>query len=120
MDAFVRGLMVADRVLADPRMSELRYGRYTPFDGGDGQRFEKGALGFVELRDIAAVSGEPEQRSEEQELAGGESDQRCSGPCMLVHRRRYTIKYPLGRLANGFSKLELFGEVVDCMSTAVH
>ena len=68
MDSFARGLLVADRVLADPRMAELRYGRYSSFDDGDGRRFENGELGLAELRDIAATAGEPEQQSGKQEL----------------------------------------------------
>ncbi|MCY3940326.1 MAG: xylose isomerase [Gammaproteobacteria bacterium] len=68
MDAFARGLLVADRVLADPRMSELRYGRYRSFDSGDGKRFEDGELSLGDLRDIAAANGEPRQRSGKQEL----------------------------------------------------
>lgn len=68
MDAFARGLLVAERVLADPRMAELRYGRYRSFDSGDGKRFENGELSFIDLRDIAAANGEPRQRSGKQEL----------------------------------------------------
>ena len=68
MDAFARGLLIADRVLADPRMAELRYGRYDSFDSGDGRRFENGELSLADLRDIAAASGEPEQKSGKQEL----------------------------------------------------
>ena len=44
MDSFARGLIIADKVLADPRMIELRYGRYASFDSGDGKRFENGEL----------------------------------------------------------------------------
>ena len=43
-------------------------GRYASFDSGDGQRFENGELGLVELRNLAAKNGEPEQRSGKQEL----------------------------------------------------
>jgi xylose isomerase len=68
MDAFARGLLIADRILADPRSSELRYGRYASFDDGDGKRFESGELDLVQLRDIAAAAGEPEQKSGKQEL----------------------------------------------------
>ena len=68
MDAFARGLLVAQRVLADPRMSELRYGRYRSFDSGDGKRFENGELSLIDLRDIAAANGEPRQSSGKQEL----------------------------------------------------
>jgi xylose isomerase len=68
MDSFARGLLIADRVLADPRMKELRYGRYRSFDAGNGRRFEKGELSLSELRDLAAGNGEPAQISARQEL----------------------------------------------------
>ncbi len=68
MDAFARGLIVADRILADPRMKQLRQGRYASFDEGDGKRFEAGELGLADLRNIAVASGEPEQISAKQEL----------------------------------------------------
>ena len=68
MDSFARGLLIADRILADPRSTALRNGRYTSFDDGDGKRFEAGELDLAALRDIAAASGEPEQLSAKQEL----------------------------------------------------
>lgn len=68
MDAFARGLLIADRILADPRSAELRYGRYASFNAGDGKRFEDGELDLAALRDIAAGAGEPEQQSARQEL----------------------------------------------------
>lgn len=68
MDAFARGLLIADKVLADPRMAELRYGRYRSFNSGDGKRFEDGELSLGDLRDIAASNGEPRQSSGKQEL----------------------------------------------------
>lgn len=68
MDAFARGLLIAERILADPRSSELRYGRYASFDEGDGKRFEDGELDLGALRDIAAKAGEPARRSAKQEL----------------------------------------------------
>jgi xylose isomerase len=67
MDSFARGLVIAERILADPRIDELRYGRYRSFDAGDGKRFEDGELSLADLRDIAAAGGEPEQRSGKQE-----------------------------------------------------
>lgn len=68
MDAFARGLIIADRILADDRTAALRFGRYESFDGGDGKRFENGELDLAALRDLAAKNGEPEQRSGKQEL----------------------------------------------------
>lgn len=68
MDSFARGLVIADKILGDPRTSELRYGRYESFNAGDGMRFEKGELDFVVLRQLAAKAGEPTQISGKQEL----------------------------------------------------
>ena len=68
MDSFARGLVIADRVLSDSRSAELRSGRYTSFDSGDGKRFEEGNLDFGALRDLAAANGEPQQISGKQEL----------------------------------------------------
>jgi len=68
IDSFARGLVIADRILSDPRSSELRYGRYTSFDSGQGKQFEDGELGLADLRDIAASSGEPRLESGRQEL----------------------------------------------------
>jgi len=68
MDSFARGLIIADRILSDGRVQELRYGRYKSFDSGDGKRFEKGDLSLADLRDIAAAAGEPKQVSGKQEL----------------------------------------------------
>ncbi|MEO0424433.1 MAG: xylose isomerase [Pseudomonadota bacterium] len=68
MDAFARGLVIADRILDDPRSRQLRDGRYASFDSGEGKRFENGELGFSELRELAVAYGEPEQLSGKQEL----------------------------------------------------
>jgi xylose isomerase len=68
MDAFARGLLIAERIMADKRYAELRDARYASFDGGDGKRFENGELDLAALRDIAAASGEPKQISGKQEL----------------------------------------------------
>jgi len=68
MDTFARGLVIADSILADPRSSELRYGRYSSFDSGDGKKFEDGELGLAELRDIAAANVEPRKISGKHEL----------------------------------------------------
>ena len=69
MDAFARGLLAADRVLADERFSGLRDGRYRSFDAGDGKRFAAGELGLAELRDVAAdAADEPPLISGKQEF----------------------------------------------------
>jgi xylose isomerase len=68
MDSFARGLLIADKILADKRYQDLRNGRYASFDSGDGKRFEDGELDLAALRDIAAASGEPAQISGKQEF----------------------------------------------------
>ena len=67
MDAFARGLIVADRILSDRRHAELRDGRYESFNSGNGKRFESGELSLSDLRDLAAENGEPKQISGKQE-----------------------------------------------------
>ena len=68
MDAFARGLLIADRVLSDPRLQGHLRDRYGSFDDGDGKRFEEGKLDFAALRDLAAANGEPGRISARQEL----------------------------------------------------
>ncbi|MEO0995997.1 MAG: xylose isomerase [Pseudomonadota bacterium] len=68
MDAFARGLLIADRINGDERLRELRDGRYVSFDAGDGRRFEAGDLGLAALRDIAAAGPAPVPVSGRQEL----------------------------------------------------
>ena len=68
MDAFARGLVVADRILSDKRYPDLKDGRYASFNNGDGKRFENGELGLADLRDLAAKNGEPDRISGKQEL----------------------------------------------------
>jgi xylose isomerase len=68
MDCFARGLIIAERILADSRSTELRDGRYASFDSGNGKRFENGELSLTDLRDLAVANGEPAQISGKQEL----------------------------------------------------
>ena len=81
MDSFARGLLIADCIVADPRMKELCDGRYASFDSGDGKRFENGELGLADLRDIAAANGEPEQISAKQELVENLINDHLVGGC---------------------------------------
>ena len=81
MDTFARGLVIADKINSDPRMHELRYGRYRSYDDGDGKRFENGELGLVELRDLAAAGGEPAQTSAKQELVENLINDYIAGAC---------------------------------------
>ena len=81
MDSFARGLVIADRINSDPRMPELRYGRYASYDSGDGKRFENGELGLEELRDLAAANGEPAPASAKQELVENIINDHIVGAC---------------------------------------
>ncbi|HEX7338308.1 MAG TPA: xylose isomerase [Rhodanobacteraceae bacterium] len=71
MDAFARGLEVAHALLQDSSLETRRQQRYASFDGGEGQRFERGELGLADLREHAATKGEPQQTSSHQEIYEG-------------------------------------------------
>jgi xylose isomerase len=68
MDAYARALLIADRIISDGRLQELKSARYVSFDSGDGQRFENGELSLADLRNIAASGPEPSLQSGKQEL----------------------------------------------------
>lgn len=68
MDTFARGLLIANDILENSNFRELREGRYTSFDSGDGKKFESGNLSLENLRDLAASKGEPAIKSGKQEL----------------------------------------------------
>jgi len=68
MDAFARGLIVADSILSDSRFTDLVSERYSSWESGEGAQFESGSLGLEALREIALRDGEPAKRSGKQEL----------------------------------------------------
>ncbi len=68
MDAFARGLIVADKLLTQSNFRKMRNERYNSFNSGDGAKFEKGELTLENLRDIAVKVGEPKLISGKQEL----------------------------------------------------
>ena len=68
MDTFARALLIANELLADSDYPKLRQERYASFDTGDGKAFESGSLSLTDLAQLAANSGEPQQRSGKQEL----------------------------------------------------
>ncbi len=67
MDAFARGLLVAQRIRESGKLEEFRRLRYASFDNGEGKRFENGQLSLDDLRRLAEQGGEPVQRSGKQE-----------------------------------------------------
>ncbi len=68
MDAFARGLLIANDVLTKSDYKKMRKDRYASFDSGKGKDFELGKLKLEDLREHAIASGEPKQISGKQEL----------------------------------------------------
>ena len=67
MDAFARGLIVAEEILRLSPYAKFRKERYASFDSGMGKDFEEGKLGLEDLRNFAFSNGEPKQISGKQE-----------------------------------------------------
>jgi xylose isomerase len=65
MDAFARALLAAHALLNDSPYRQWRADRYASFQTEQGQAF---AQGKMTLADLAALAGEPKQRSGKQEL----------------------------------------------------
>jgi xylose isomerase len=68
MDVFARALVVADDVLKNSYLLEMRKKRYASFDSGKGAEFESGKLSLEDLREYAKAAGEPALTSGKQEL----------------------------------------------------
>ncbi len=68
MDVFARALVVADNILKNSDLLEMRKKRYASFDSGKGADFESGKLSLEDLREFAKVAGEPTLTSGKQEL----------------------------------------------------
>ena len=67
IDAFARGLLIAERILAEGTLDEWRRARYASFDAGIGAQVERGAVGFGELERWVLDAGEPRPASGRQE-----------------------------------------------------
>jgi xylose isomerase len=67
IDAFARGLLIADAVLKISPYKKFRQDRYGSFDKGKGKEFEDGKLRLEDLRELAIANGEPKQLSGKQE-----------------------------------------------------
>ncbi|AEL06887.1 xylose isomerase [Xanthomonas campestris pv. raphani] len=67
MDAFARGLEVADALLTSSPLETWRAQRYASFDSGAGADFANGTSTLAELAKYAAGKGEPTQLSGRQE-----------------------------------------------------
>lgn len=68
MDAFARGMLIAQDILEKSDYLARRKARYESFDSGKGKSFEKGDLTLEDLRNHAIATGEPAKTSGKQEL----------------------------------------------------
>ncbi|MBN7816143.1 xylose isomerase [Algoriphagus pacificus] len=67
MDAFARGMLIAQDILDKSDYLERRKNRYASYDSGKGKAFEEGSLTLEDLRNYAAENGEPAKTSGKQE-----------------------------------------------------
>jgi xylose isomerase len=67
MDTFAKALLAAQAILEDGEYVRIKKERYASFDRGNGKKFENGALGLRDLRQLALKNGEPAQISGKQE-----------------------------------------------------
>lgn len=67
MDAFARATVIADKILTESKLPELKKERYASFDSGDGSKFETGNLSLESLYAIGKSGGEPKAISGKQE-----------------------------------------------------
>ncbi|MEN2283493.1 xylose isomerase [Algoriphagus sp. SE2] len=67
MDAFARGMLIAQDILDKSDYLERRKNRYASYDSGKGKAFEEGSLTLEDLRNYAADNGEPAKTSGKQE-----------------------------------------------------
>ena len=68
MDSFARGLLVAEKLINDGKLSSIKQDRYTSFREGRGAEFETGTLDLLDLYQHANVCGYPTAESGRQEL----------------------------------------------------
>ena len=68
MDAFARGLKIAEAIRQDGRLAEFVQNRYSSFDSGIGAKVESGACSFEDLEQFAMGNGEPTIASGRQEM----------------------------------------------------
>ena len=68
MDAFARGLKIANAILEDGRLEEFKKARYSSYDSGIGAKIEAGTVGLKELEAHTLANGEPVVTSGRQEF----------------------------------------------------
>lgn len=67
MDTFARGLLLADRIIADGQMPTFVSERYAGYSEGMGKEIMTGEANFESLSDWVETAGEPQPRSGRQE-----------------------------------------------------
>ena len=68
MDSFARGLIIADKLISDGHLEEIRQSRYESFNRDQGKAFENGEMSLIDLRNHASKKGFPLPHSGKQEL----------------------------------------------------
>lgn len=68
MDAFARGLLIADKIIKDKVFSDFIAQRYSSFNSGIGAKIMAGKVGFEELEQWMLTNDEPVMPSARQEM----------------------------------------------------
>jgi xylose isomerase len=68
MDAFARGLKIANAIREDGRLADFISARYSSYDSDIGAKIEAGETSFAELEAYALANGEPTLASGRQEM----------------------------------------------------
>ena len=68
MDAFARGLKIANAMREDGTLAKMVDDRYSSWDSGIGEKIEKGEVTFADLEKYTLENGEPSLKSGRQEL----------------------------------------------------
>ncbi len=68
MDTYARGLLIADNIVSDGKLADLKNYRYRSFESGAGKEFAQGKLSLQDLHNYASTKGEPKLESGRQEF----------------------------------------------------
>ena len=68
MDAFARGLKIAQRLIDDRALDDFVTSRYQSYTQGLGRQIMEGQVGFAELERYVLENGEPDMRSGREEM----------------------------------------------------
>jgi xylose isomerase len=58
MDAFARGMKIANAIIKDGRLAKFVQNRYASWDSGIGAKIEAGKMNFKDLEDYMLKKGE--------------------------------------------------------------